>query len=659
MKISLFFALISALLAFSACQNEITYQDEAVAESLPSQEFYAEGGAFTVLVKTNVVLDVVCSEDWVACTSNPTAPTKAAVAATNQAFVFEVSAWDAKGDKTRTAKVTMSGTNVEPIEFEVTQKTGQTLSLISVDPQNGQVSDEGGQVTIQLNTNVEYEAVLSGEDVTWLTPDENNSTTGTILRYTAAENQTFEPKAATLTISSEGFEDIVVELNQLSKVRGISTAADLIAFAEEWNMNTTKGDYSKWVSEEGGKTIILADDIDMTGVNWDPAAGFKSNGKIELTNVKMSYSNCNTFNDYTFDGQGHSIKNWTINIVKESVPAEGFMYGLFGVATSKSSFKNIHIDKSCTLNVDIKDAKGPVSIAPLLACANNVKIENCSSDLQIQSVKVETSLSTSPMVIVSGLVGYFKTNNEQRTRWMKNCTFGGKAENVTTSSVFSSSTPSVLAGVVGWVYGAAKGASEALIENCVNNGNIRGQFLRVGGVIGTASQDAVIHNCVNNGTVELQSFEGCTITTCYVGGVIAFESCQVADSFPEMADCVNNGTVVGYGDLVSVGGMAGCTKNTSLKNCSNTGLVVCTSKADVKYHGLLVGCLNPSTGSDRPQPSYENILIGGRYAAGYADGAVSEETAVTEENYFQLAAFERSAWPTASKWNTTNVKFAK
>lgn len=659
MKKTFILALACAMLSLLACQQEVTYQDEAVAMEVPTQEFYTEGGSFTVLVKTNLVLDVEISEDWVTCTSNPTVPTKAAVASSNKAFEFEVASWDAKGDKSRTAQITISGANVDPIKFSVTQITGETFSLLSMDPENG-LSSDGGMVTVQLNTNVEYTAVLSGEDTSWLTADENNSSTGTLLRYSAVANESFVPRNATLTISAEGFEDIVIELNQLSQVRGISTAADLVAFSEEWKANGTKGDYSKWVSEDGGNVIILANDIDMSEVtDWQPIGDFKKDGKIELTNVKMSYNNCQTFNNYTFDGQGYSIKNWHINIVKDEVPTAGFMYGLFGVSTTKPVFKNVKIDKSCTMTVDIKDAKGPVVIAPLLCLSNKCKIENCSSDIQIKSVKVETSLETSPMVIISGLVGYFKTQDEQRLKWIKDCTFGGKAENVTTTTVKSSSTPSVLAGIVGWVFGQNKGTSEALIENCVNNGDLKAQFLRVGGVVGTASQDAVIHKCVNNGTVELQSFDGCTLTTCYVGGVVAFESCQVEGSYPEMHDCVNNGTVVGYGNYVSVGGLAGGAKNTSLKNCSNTGLVVCTSNVDPKYHGLLIGNLNPTTTAGRPQPSYENITIGGRYATGYADGVVSGEVILTEDNYFSLAAFERSAWPTNSKWNTTNVKFAK
>lgn len=659
MKKTFIFALVGAILSLAACQKEVTYPEEATASGIPTEEFYKEGGSFTVLVKTNVVLDVKVSDTWVKCTDNPTIVTKSAVPAENKAFTFTVDEWDVKGDKTRSADVTIEGEGVAPIEFKVTQKTGEVFSLVSVDPEKGEVANEGGQLTIQINTNVEYVTELNAEDSSWIVADENNSTTGTIVRYNIAANESFTPRTAVITLKAEGFEDIVVNVNQLSQIRGISTAADLVAFSAEWAAKGNQGDYSKWVSEDEGKIIILANDIDMSGIdNWAPIADFKpGKGKCDLTNVKMSYNDCQTFLNFTFDGQGYSIKNWNINIVKDEVPAEGLIYGLFGVG-SGITIKNVNIDKSCTLNVDIKDAKGPVAIAPIIALCNNCIIENCNSALQINSVNIETSLSTSKMAIVSGLVGYFKTNNQNRTKWIKNCTFSGKADNVRTNSIFASSTPSVLAGIVGWVFGQTKGASEAVIENCVNNGNLKAQFLRVGGVIGTASQDAIIHNCVNNGTVELQSFEGCTITTCYAGGVIGFESCQVADSFPEMHDCVNNGTVVGYGNLVSVGGLAGCTKNTSMKNCSNTGLVVCTSTADPKYHGLLVGCLNPTTNADRPQPSYENIKIGGRYATGYSDGTVSGEVAVSADNYFELAAFERSAWANGSKWNKTNVTFA-
>ena len=655
----------TALMLIAACKPaEIPNESSLVRVS--NQDFYAEGGTFNVLVNANIALDVEIDADWVTCTSNPTKAdaAKASAGASNKALEFSVDAWDAKGDKKRTANVRIFGNGVEDITFSVSQVTGQFFKLLSIDPTGGEIPSEGGILTVSINTNVAYSTKIEKADESafeideWLTADENNSDKGSIARFNIQPNETFQTRAAKITFTAEEFEDIVVEVNQLSQIRGITSASALMAFAEEWNKNKANGDYSKWLNEEG-TAIILANDIDMSEVtDWTPIGCFATGGKIEMTNVKMSYSNCQTFLNKTFDGQGFALKNWHINISKDEIDANGLMFGLFGVG-SGATIKNLVIDSSCTLNVDIKNVKGSVSIAPVIACCNNCIVENVTSNIQIQNAKVETSLSTSPLVIISGIVGYFKTNNQNRTKWVKNCMFGGNASNVSTSTIYSSSTPSVLAGVVGWVFGQTKGASEAVIENCTNNGKLSAQFLRVAGVVGTSSQDAIYKNCVNNGTIELTSFEGCTITTCYAGGVVAFESCQVADSYPEMNDCVNNGTVVGYGKLVTVGGMAGCTKNASLKNCSNTGLVVLTSDEEVRYHGLLVGCLNPTTSSDRPQPKYTNITIGGRYARGYSNGTVSEETTVTEENYFELAAFEKSAWATNSYWNKTNVTFLK
>lgn len=111
------------------------------------------------------------------------------------------------------------------------------------------------------------------------------------------------------------------------------------------------------------------------------------------------------------------------------------------------------------------------------------------------------------------------------------------------------------------------GNSEAVIENCVNFGEIKG-VIYLGGIAGTSTGNTTIRNCKNKGTINnLKS-------TTHAGGILAF---QRAGTLNIVNSC-NEGVINGMGSSGSIiGGVAGpawdTILNTSINNCYNIGKI--------------------------------------------------------------------------------------
>jgi len=115
---------------------------------------------------------------------------------------------------------------------------------------------------------------------------------------------------------------------------GIRTAADLVAFRDEWNTKGTAGNYSSWTLSGGAPTatnpVVLANDIDLQSVCSESLA--KSWTPIGTDAMPFTVG---------FNGLGHTIKNLYIN----QTLADNGNYGLFGLTSSGASIENVTIDK--------------------------------------------------------------------------------------------------------------------------------------------------------------------------------------------------------------------------------------------------------------------------------------------------------------------------
>ena len=121
----------------------------------------------------------------------------------------------------------------------------------------------------------------------------------------------------------------------------IGTAAELIAFANDVNVNGNK--YS-------GKTVVLTNDIDLNNVAWTPIG---QTGATEFKGI--------------FDGQGYTIKN--LNVDNSAFVDEHTSSGLFGWAESGVTIKNVNIDGATV--------KGNHNVAALVGYTYSAKVSNC------------------------------------------------------------------------------------------------------------------------------------------------------------------------------------------------------------------------------------------------------------------------------------------
>lgn len=305
-------------------------------------------------------------------------------------------------------------------------------------------------------------------------------------------------------------DDLKTAIQSNSKI-GIANASTLQKLAD-------------LVNDEGidcsGKTIILTEDIDLSSIsNWRP-----------IGNSTTSFKG-------TFNGNGHTIKNLTINR-----PTESFV-GLFGYSGAGSAFKNV-----CIEGCNVKGNTDTGGLAGFCSAG----IDNC----YIAGEVVGTTYT-------GGLVG--------RTQ----------------SSIKNSYATGVVNGAsqVGGVVGRGEGS----INNCYSINNISGSSF-VGGLVGY-SYNSSITNSYATGNVTGQDRTGGlagaagTMTNCYATGNVTGQvrTGGLAGDAGTMTNCYATGNVAGQDNT---GGLVGFTFY-NIYNSYATGEVIGRT-----YTGGLVGQVN-------------------------------------------------------------------
>ncbi len=170
-----------------------------------------------------------------------------------------------------------------------------------------------------------------------------------------------------------------------------------------------------------GKTIYLACDIDMAEKEYTPFTSFAG----------------------TFDGQGHALKNLTINASLTNA-------GLFGSTTTTAHIKDLGIvGGTITLSADT-DAQ---RLGSFVGQMNGGLIERCYSTAKLVAKKYASTSSSD--ISVGGIVGANVTNGV-----IKDCFFGGTATGIAHAS-----------GISDWGQGQKSGKVGKLI-NCLNFGKL-------------------------------------------------------------------------------------------------------------------------------------------------------------------------------------------
>jgi hypothetical protein len=178
---------------------------------------------------------------------------------------------------------------------------------VTIDGCTFNASSNVGKAAVQMHTETGISGVLKINDTTvtgfnlW---NELNNSTGV------------------LTNVFEKYVNGVQVYNELALVDGaytIYSAAGLLKFANEVNVN--KNDFN-------GKTVKLAKDIDLAGINWAP----------------IGQTGATTFNG-VFDGQNYTISN--LNVDSSAQTGKNYSSGLFGWVESHTAghghIKNVKI----------------------------------------------------------------------------------------------------------------------------------------------------------------------------------------------------------------------------------------------------------------------------------------------------------------------------
>ncbi len=302
--------------------------------------------------------------------------------------------------------------------------------------------------------------------------------------------------------------------------------------------------------ELSGMYFIQTADLDYNDVaeqfgdeGWDPIGGYRSvDGILRKVGFAGSY-----------DGQGHTISNLSINR-----PAENYQ-ALFGY--TKGVIKNLKIDRA--------SVTGNEYTAALAAYMFDTNIDNC---------EVSNSTAISSAFYVAALCGYqawgtisncsVTQSNVEGVDYVGGITGWNNEGNITLCHTEGSvkSSNSLAGGVAGYQYYGAMSKS-------YSNATVSGETY-VGGLIGQTSHSSVTA-CFATGDVDGES---------YVGGFVGKnESTGITDSF-----ATGNATAAEF-----VGGFAGYNtySDGTMTGCYSTGKVT----GDSYFTGGFIGGITGGT----------------------------------------------------------------
>ena len=241
----------------------------------------------------------------------------------------------------------------------------------------------------------------------------------------------------------------------------IGTAQDLMDFAEVVN------------SGETDANAVLTADIDMSSLSSWTAIGDWNTGKVT-----------SAFEGH-FDGQGHTIKNFTFTSNKN-------YFGLFGIILPGCIIENFTIEGTITINSNYQCAGSVAAYAR--EETNPSTIRNVHSKVNINN---ESSHATAR---IGGILGCIPRNNAKTV--IENCTYSGTLNAGNHSGNFG--------GILGYVQN--NNTTYADITNCLFDGKIKSEFVvtgdtgaQCGGIVGYSnSGNTTIKNCLSIGTFEFE-----------------------------------------------------------------------------------------------------------------------------------------------------------
>lgn len=328
-------------------------------------------------------------------------------------------------------------------------------------------------------------------------------------------------------VDLDGDKYVVSEASSLE----IKSADDLMKFAAAVNSG----------NNYLGETIILRNNVDLTGKTWVP----------------IGQKNGNKFSGI-FDGNSKEISGLDIietnDTAIKTTPFDGYV-GLFG-AINGATIKDL------TVRGSVKGSNA----AGIVARMDRGLIDNCKSYVNVVGAsKVADEGKAGGIVCL--------TNAGDGDCTIRNCFNYGSVSTTTEddNEGFVAGTKGGVAGIVGYVN------KNTSITSCKNYGSIGSSYDKYGaGIAGyvTKGGNINISGCINEGTVS---------ASLNAGGIVG-----ISTDISSIINCENSGSI-SAGDNGHAGGIAGSTRFSNVNNCKNTATVY------GMYSGGIVGVDGAST----------------------------------------------------------------
>lgn len=227
------------------------------------------------------------------------------------------------------ANVTLNNVIVDKAEVKGVQSVGGLVGLVSgtttLSINNCQVINSNLS-NYSMDGESGYVATLVGKyagtvNITGNVVSKNNKVVGIYAGGTSRPENSIDEIAAhynggVLTGTASGENNKIIRVPYGSTI--ISTAAELVAFANEVNNNG---------NTYAGKTIVIVSDIDLKGYNWQPVG---QTGVVDFCGV--------------MEGNGYTIHNLTINHnATTSQHATGFFGWIDHAAVRDLNFENANV----------------------------------------------------------------------------------------------------------------------------------------------------------------------------------------------------------------------------------------------------------------------------------------------------------------------------
>ncbi|MBO6169183.1 MAG: hypothetical protein J6O51_04345 [Bacteroidales bacterium] len=395
--------------------------------------------------------------------------------------------------------------------FLISCTKGPAPASIELDRTSYEADFAGEEFTIAVLSNRNWEA---NSDVDWLTmrhTAEAALDARTYILVTVTPNAD-ESRTGTITVSAvDGSTSVTYTVVQGENTHVIRNAEKFVSFLEAAAKSEAANDFR------------LGADIDLSGASLPEVESFI----------------------YTFDGGGHSIKNWN-----SSAP-------LFKSISASGAVRNLVIDSSCKLSI-------PAGIEKFgfVAGENAGTIENVTNNAAVS--------------IAQASKGWKGSICGENTGILANCINNGA---VSYSGAPHADGSLYVAGVAGRSTGEG-----AKTDNCNNSGAISltfngslSQSIYAAGVIGAANSGAKTLSCVNSGAVTVRvpststngqaagivCYSGGEITSCANSGNISF--------FSESAEGKADGSVKGVG-VAGIACYSGWADGVT-SSCNNSGAI--------------------------------------------------------------------------------------